>query len=254
METDGGRWTVFQRRQDGSVDFSLYWSVYKNGFGNVSSEHWLGNDNIHRLSRNKTYELRIDLEDFDGQTRYATYSNFSIADEVAKYILSLGSYSGDAGDSMSFHAGYPFSTLDRNNEGAGGHCAGYYKGGWWYNRCLRANLNGQYLNGLTGTYSKGVVWVEWRGSKYSLKKTEMKLRDSMSFHAGYPFSTLDRNNDGAGGYCVRSYKGGWWYNKYLRANLNGQYLNVLTGTGVFWVEWRGSKYSLKKTEMKLRPT
>eukprot|EP00057_Strongylocentrotus_purpuratus_P035133 XP_797824.2 PREDICTED: ficolin-2-like [Strongylocentrotus purpuratus] len=176
METDGGRWTVFQRRQDGSVDFSLYWSVYKNGFGNVSSEHWLGNDNIHRLSRNKTYELRIDLEDFDGQTRYATYSNFSIADEVAKYILSLGSYSGDAGDSMSYHADNPFSTLDRDHDGSGGNCADKYKGGWWYNICHRANLNGQYLNGLTGTYAKGVVWVEWRDNTYSLKKTEMKLR------------------------------------------------------------------------------
>ncbi|XP_030844714.1 ryncolin-1-like [Strongylocentrotus purpuratus] len=97
METDGGRWTVFQRRQDGSVDFFLFWSNYKHGFGNVSSEHWLGNDNIHRLSRQKTYELRIDLEDFEGHTRYATYSNFSIADEVANYTLALGSYSRDAG-------------------------------------------------------------------------------------------------------------------------------------------------------------
>ncbi|XP_030845836.1 ryncolin-1-like [Strongylocentrotus purpuratus] len=178
METDGGRWTVFQRRQDGSVDFYLYWSDYKYGFGNVSSEHWLGNDNIHRLSRNKTYELRIDLEDFDGQTRYATYSNFSIADEVAKYILALDKYSGDAGDSMSFHAGYSFSTRDRDHDDAAGHCAGYYKGGWWYNKCHRANLNGLYLNGPTTQEekAKGVVWDVWLGHLYSLKKTEMKLR------------------------------------------------------------------------------
>eukprot|EP00057_Strongylocentrotus_purpuratus_P006391 XP_011660865.1 PREDICTED: uncharacterized protein LOC105436720 [Strongylocentrotus purpuratus] len=180
METEGGRWTVFQRRQDGSVDFSLYWSEYKNGFGNVSSEHWLGNDNIHRLSRQKTYELRIDLEDFDGQTRYATYSNFSIADEVAKYILALGNYSGDAGDSMSSHEGYPFSTRDRDHDGLAGHCAGYYKGGWWYNDCLSAYLNGLYLKGPTTMRENAmsVFWGKWRGPYYSLKTTEMKLRST----------------------------------------------------------------------------
>ncbi|XP_030834562.1 ficolin-2-like [Strongylocentrotus purpuratus] len=177
-ETDGGRWTVFQRRQDGSVDFSLYWSDYKYGFGNVSSEHWLGNDNIHRLSHDKTYELRIDLEDFDGQTRYATYNHFSLADEVANYTLALGSYFGDAGDSMWHHAGYPFSTRDRDHDGLPEHCADKYKGGWWYNDCHRANLNGLYLKGPTTVreHAMGVVWSKWLGNLYSLKKTEMKLR------------------------------------------------------------------------------
>eukprot|EP00057_Strongylocentrotus_purpuratus_P030541 XP_781973.3 PREDICTED: ficolin-2 [Strongylocentrotus purpuratus] len=182
METDGGRWTVFQRRQDGSVDFFLFWSNYKHGFGNVSSEHWLGNDNIHRLSRQKTYELRIDLEDFEGHTRYATYSNFSIADEVANYTLALGSYSGDAGDSMSYHADFPFSTQDRNPYSEVWLlCAIRRKGAWWYtdgyNDCLRANLNGVYMKGpiALAKQSAGVVWRSWLDYGY-LKKTEMKLR------------------------------------------------------------------------------
>ncbi|XP_030834179.1 microfibril-associated glycoprotein 4-like [Strongylocentrotus purpuratus] len=176
METDGGRWTVFQRRQDGSVDFSLSWSEYKHGFGNVSTEHWLGNDNIHRLSRNKTYELRIDLEDFEGQTRYATYSDFNIANETANYILAFGNYFGDAGDSLRYQYYYPFTTWDRDNDFYEGNCASYYQGGWWYHFCHYANLNGQYLKGPTGSYNMGVVWDGWRGLSYSLKKTEMKLR------------------------------------------------------------------------------
>ena len=91
--TDGGGWTVFQKRLDGSVDFYRGWADYQNGFGNLNGEFWLGLDKIHRLTNSDTFKLRVDLEDWEGETRFAEYDMFAIGDEASKYRLSLGSYS-----------------------------------------------------------------------------------------------------------------------------------------------------------------
>ena len=101
MTTEGGGWTVFQRRLDGSVDFQLEWEFYKNGFGDLSGEFWLGNSNLHRLTAKTDVLLRIDLEDFDGNIPYAEYSTFKVADEGDKCRILLGGYNGTAGDSMA---------------------------------------------------------------------------------------------------------------------------------------------------------
>ena len=94
MTTDGGGWTVFQRRLDGSVDFYRDWKAYKEGFGSLSGEFWLGNDNLHRLTNANDVMLRVDLEDFEGNITYAEYKTFKVADEADKYRLTLGEYSG----------------------------------------------------------------------------------------------------------------------------------------------------------------
>ena len=103
MITDGGGWTVFQRRLDGSVEFYLDWKSYKNGFGDLKGEFWLGNDNLPRLTAADDTILRVDLEDFDGNKAYAEYTTFKVADEADKYRLLIGGHSGTAGDSMAFH-------------------------------------------------------------------------------------------------------------------------------------------------------
>ena len=100
MTTEGGGWTVFQRRMDGSVDFYLGWEDYRVGFGNQTGEFWLGNDNLHRLTANADMMLRVDLEDYDGVRKYAEYTTFSVADADDNYRLTIAGYNGTAGDSM----------------------------------------------------------------------------------------------------------------------------------------------------------
>ena len=43
-------WTVIQNRQDGSVNFLREWGDFKNGFGNLATEFWLGLEKIHMLT------------------------------------------------------------------------------------------------------------------------------------------------------------------------------------------------------------
>ena len=101
MTTNGGGWTVFQRRLNGSVDFYRDWSSYKNGFGDLHGEFWLGNDNLHRLTAAGNVSLRVDLEDFEGNITYAEYATFKVADQADKYRILIGGYSGTAGDGMN---------------------------------------------------------------------------------------------------------------------------------------------------------
>ena len=62
---------------DGSHEnFTKLWKEYKNGFGDLYGEFWYGNDHIHQLTNDIPSVIRIELEDFEGQTAFAEYSSF----------------------------------------------------------------------------------------------------------------------------------------------------------------------------------
>ncbi|KAM8831822.1 techylectin-5B isoform 2-T5 [Spinachia spinachia] len=180
MDTDGGGWTVIQRRADGSLSFDRSWRDYRDGFGDLHSEFWLGNNHIHVLSTQGDYSLRVDLEDWSNVHKHALYQSFSVANEEHQYRLRVSGFSGTAKDSFSwYHDKQGFSTPDSGNI-----CAEISHGGWWYNQCFYANLNGVYYRG--GRYSPkgpgplgpdGIVWYSWRDSDYySLRKVSMMIR------------------------------------------------------------------------------
>ncbi|XP_018543710.1 tenascin [Lates calcarifer] len=174
METDGGGWTVFQRRMNGKTDFYRTWSEYSAGFGNLSEEFWLGNELLHNLTSIGPVSLRVDMRS-GNDTAYAHYANFTVDSEEKHYTLTMSGYTGTAGDSMRYHNGRPFSTRDKDPDTLGLHCARAYMGGWWYKNCYKANLNGLY--GINSN-NQGVVWIDWKGKDSSIPFTEMKFRPS----------------------------------------------------------------------------
>ncbi|KAJ8384660.1 hypothetical protein AAFF_G00199920 [Aldrovandia affinis] len=100
MDTDGGKWTVIQRRMDGTVNFYRGWDQYKSGFGNIPGEYWLGLETLHLLTLRKRYELRVDMEDFEGREVHAEYSSFfSVGPERKWYMLHVSGFiDGGAGE------------------------------------------------------------------------------------------------------------------------------------------------------------
>uniref|UniRef100_A0A1I8MQJ2 Fibrinogen C-terminal domain-containing protein n=1 Tax=Musca domestica TaxID=7370 RepID=A0A1I8MQJ2_MUSDO len=165
-------WMTISRRLDGSVAFDLGWEDYKTGFGNPNGEFFLGLEKLHALTTyGATQELLVVLKDHQNQTRYAKYDIFRVGSELENYaILELGYYSGDAGDSLRYHAGASFVTKDNNN---GGNFPAERGGGWWRSVQSMCDLH-SYYEPVDNVY--GIFWGTWNGWKYTLKSAEMMIR------------------------------------------------------------------------------
>ncbi|XP_019638229.1 PREDICTED: fibrinogen-like protein A [Branchiostoma belcheri] len=184
--TDGGGWTVIQRRFDGSLEFFREIGAYHYGFGDSTGEYWLGLNNIYHITAQNAYELYIELEDWSGNVKFARYSSFSVG-PASDYTLIVGGYSGTAGDgfylSSSSYTNMKFSTrwYDQDTDSS---CslAEKFGGGWWYGSGSRSNLNGPYFHeidgfNINGNNGYGILWFPFNGNPYySLKKTKMMVR------------------------------------------------------------------------------
>ncbi|ELU12832.1 hypothetical protein CAPTEDRAFT_219236 [Capitella teleta] len=202
MESNANQWLVFQRRVDGSEDFYRGWQSYAGGFGDMTKEFWLdvfvvlyfceygygskckpapfvGNEILSYMTLYGYTILRVEMSDFSDLAAYAEYDAFTVGDSSTNYTLHCTGYSGTAGDSMRFHNGAQFSTLDVDNDTSPKKCSTYYHGAFWYNDCHKVNPTGLYRQGnFTGRYpvGDGIIWSTFRGTSYSLKFMEMKIR------------------------------------------------------------------------------
>ena len=178
MQTDGGGWTVIQRRQDASTYFNRGWDEYKRGFGDKSRNFWLGLDAIHALT-GKGVTLRIDLVELNGKKGFAKYGRFSVGNESSNYKLDVSGFSGNAGNCLRYNNKAAFSTKDRDNDWyVNGNCAAEYRqGAWWYPYyCGHSNLNGLYPTSI-GEPDR-MTWYTLSYKFGSIKFSEMKLRSN----------------------------------------------------------------------------
>ena len=172
--TDGGGWTVLQRRRSPfKTSFNRNWEEYRTGFGNLTGEFWLGNDNIHRLAA-APVSFRVDIHETGGNKRYARYENFVVAGADDKYRWNMDSFSGDLPNAI-YGSSTPawretnmqFSTPDNDNDNyKEGRCSP--SSGWWVNRCRLVNLN----------QDGGPIWsqVPHKGTFLRGSFSEMKVR------------------------------------------------------------------------------
>ncbi|PIK41207.1 hypothetical protein BSL78_21942 [Apostichopus japonicus] len=194
------------------------------------------------MTNQKTYQLRIDLNDsssYDAvystdsdstsnyaaystdsalSSYYAVYSTFSINNETDKYRLSVGSYNGNTGyDSLSGSNNKPFSTRDRDNDGWSSYdCAERHQGAWWfyeYYHCRKYN-SASYCRHYCTNYS-------------------------------YYCALFPDGSDNCA-FCANSH-------------LNGDYDGSTRGTNIYWYTHSDSDTlnsygcSLQYTDMKIRP-
>ena len=147
LTTDGGGWTVIQRKKKGStVDFNKNWTDYEEGFGNLIKDFWCGMEEIHCLTQTGQWEMRVDYQKNDKTWSYLHYNQFSVGSASEEYPLTIGGFTGEGTDRFRSHNGCKFSTPDNDNDRNSGNCAAHHESGWWYNSCYLINPNRQPPN------------------------------------------------------------------------------------------------------------
>ncbi|CAB3989929.1 Hypothetical predicted protein, partial [Paramuricea clavata] len=204
--TDGGGWTVFQRRMDGAVDFYRTWDEYANGFGDLFQEHWLGNENLLRITNVFYSDLRIDLESFSGETSYITYAHDEELDVERMHLCFVNKYG-------SYFKGRIHKVYISD------------KGDGLLSKDVDPDGNGSVM-----VYCDQEKY-EYQESLWSSKRFSFSNRNCLYYLNGKPFTTYDRDNDDEdSGNCATDREGAWWfgscgvYNQYL----NGVEIKIRT--------------------------
>ncbi|XP_078352326.1 ficolin-2-like [Oculina patagonica] len=167
QQTDGGGWTIIQRRTSPfSLPFDRNWVEYENGFGNPQGEFWLGNKIIHELM-NTARTPRIDLKMLKNKAGFGMFFQVTVDGPNDKYRMKIQGYLGNIPGCGSDSSWQSFTTKDSDNDKEPSkNCAVEDNAGWWYNDCGCGNLNRQ----------TGPKWDSWHISNDTIVFSEIKIR------------------------------------------------------------------------------
>ncbi|XP_021359478.1 fibrinogen-like protein A [Mizuhopecten yessoensis] len=158
MDAAEGPWAVIHSRTHGNVDFYRNWVEYKNGFGNLNGDFWIGKLGLYMV---QNIEKNINFKYwFPGEFCYPHFTT---------------------GDGMDYGNGFGFTTYDKDNDGrdpTSKDCAEERHGAWWHDRCTLTNLNGVYHQE-DGYDWEAMSWIEFPDpDRYftPLRKAKMMIR------------------------------------------------------------------------------
>ena len=124
---------VQRRRAPFDLPFNRTWNDYKNGFGDVSGEFWLGLEKLHRITNQPyvKYSIRFEMKLKAGKSYYSESNDFYIAGEKELYkIVGIGSRTATSVSASYYIAiGQQFATRDKD---VNLKCGANYNGFWYH--------------------------------------------------------------------------------------------------------------------------
>ena len=114
--------------------------------------------------------MRVDYQ-FNNKTwSYFHYNQFSVGSTSEEYPLTVGGLTGAGMNYFAYQNRWKFSTVDNDNDRSSSfNCADHHKSGFWYNYCIRININQQPPVIIDGVISTNSDFID-------LLLTEMKIR------------------------------------------------------------------------------
>ncbi|GFN87394.1 ficolin-2 [Plakobranchus ocellatus] len=247
--TDGGGWIVFQRRATGDVDFYRDWTSYREGFGSLTGDFWMGNEALYNLTDKDPYELRIDIRINNGQEIFARYPDFRIESESNKEGL-LENGIGVGNDlTVSQRNNFRHLLEKRKRE--------YNKNGRLHMDEAAPACQDSSRDGAAETRDRTNQAGDRVGGIHSIKQYRLQIgsytgtvEDRMAYHNKMFFSTFDRDNDERAESCAVTHHGAWWYKDCYHTDLNSEWAVTETKDDAWYdgKKWWHTSF----TEMKMR--
>ncbi|XP_060073894.1 microfibril-associated glycoprotein 4-like [Ylistrum balloti] len=133
----------------------------------------------------------------------------------------------------------------------------------YYNYTMRIDMYGWDNDHAFAEYGIFFVSSEQNGFQLNIGNYRGTAGDSLNYHNDMKFTTEDRDNDKWFLNCAAKDGAGWWYKNCGYSSLNGLYIRDGNKTispdgiikGIIWFHWKWLyNYSLRKTEIKVKPT
>ncbi|KAK7090977.1 fibrinogen C domain-containing protein 1-like isoform X2 [Littorina saxatilis] len=148
---DGKLWTVIQAREEFNAadlapdGFDRTYAEYRDGFGKLTGNYWLGLHKVHALTTAVDMSMRLEMYNAQYDLLHGQYDVFRVAGASHNYRLTVAGHSGNAASTIASDSnGQQFSA--KGQDSGGDECPAKFKAGWWYAKgqpsCATCTPNG----------------------------------------------------------------------------------------------------------------